>query len=192
MSTQEEQIKEAKKGNAILWGANREIRRLAEHLNPNEVVYKIVVGTPEKGRGRGIIVATNERIFFSKDGWIFRDSQDFGYDTFSSVEFKTGIFFGTFVLYGKGDETRYNYVGRFAGAKFTKLVRQLAADFARNARSSYSPQSNGLLAPIGGSAPASREDTILRQLAELGQLRDKGILNANEFEIKKQDLLNRL
>lgn len=192
MSTQDEQIKEAQKGNAILWGARREIRRLKEHLNTNEIVYKIIVGTPEKGRGRGIVVATNERILFSKDGWIFRDTQDFGYDTFSSVEFKTGILFGTFVLYGKGDEKRYNYVGRFAGAKFTKLVRQLAADFVRNAHSNYASQPGGMLAPIGGNAPMSKEDTIIHQLAELGELRDKGILSVNEFEIKKQDLLNRL
>lgn len=126
---QAEQIRLAKKGNAFLFGSNREIRRLAdEYLREDEVVLKIVTGSRLNERGRGIVVATDRRVFFVWDGWVFRENQDFPYETITSIEYRTGFFFGVLRVHGHGDEVAYNWVGRVAGAKFVKLARSLIRD----------------------------------------------------------------
>jgi hypothetical protein len=193
--TQKDQINQAKKINFILFGSNREIRRLPTYLHRDEVVHGVISGSPYKRRGRGIIVATNERIIFIKDGWVFRDNQDFSYETISSVEIRTQIFFGTFVMYGKGDETTYNWVGRFAGAKFVNIVRQQASSQTRlrntpviQQYAGSAPQGLPSLPPL----PASPHDLLIKQLEDIARLRDAGILTLDEFELKKQELLSRL
>jgi hypothetical protein len=194
--TIKEQIKEAKKGNAFLFGSNREIRRLPLYLHENEVVNRIITGSPVGKKGRGIVVSTNERILIIRDGWVFRNTQDFPYETISSIEFNTSVFFGTFILFGKGDEVAFNWVGRFAGTNFSKLVRQAVADYSRNRQGGGGGLNTSSIPIVTGSASSGRQessdDAILRQLDELGTLRDRGIINANEFEIKKQVLLNKM
>lgn len=198
MTNHSEQIKIAVKGNAFLFGSNRELRRLPEYLHTGENVLSIVTGSRKDMRGRGIIVATNERIIFIWDGWVFRENQDFPYETISSVEFKTSIFFGNFVMYGKGDETAYNWVGRFAGQRFVKTVRQLTSQASReeNAhRSQFASQSLPTFNPKNtqpGHSPTSQPDSILKQIEELAVLRDKGHISVDDFENKKQELLSRL
>jgi hypothetical protein len=210
MPNLDEQIKKAAKANAFNFGSNRELRRLRQHLNNDESVLGIITGSRLNKRGRGIVVATNERLLFIHDGWVFRENQDYPYETISSVEFSTKIFFGVFTLYGKGDETSYNWVGRSAGAKFTKLVRQLTADAAKGRQrqpDGYSgrPASQNPLAGSTGplvapplppvqnmSAPLSGPDLILKQLNELGEMREKGFITPEEYDLKKQELLARL
>lgn len=201
MNDYSEQIKEAVKGNAFYFGSNRELRRLPEYLHEGEQVVSIITGSRRGLRGRGIVVATNERIIFIWDGWVFRENQDYPYETISSVEFKTGIFFGTFVMYGKGDETAYNWVGRVAGAKFAKKVRELVAQASRDENAYRAQYAAGTRPselhpspvhpqPVG--APTAGPDLVLKQIEELGALRDKGYISLDDYEIKKQELLSRL
>jgi hypothetical protein len=198
MSAEElnKQIQEAKKGNAILFGSNREIRRLPIYLHEGEQVYKIITGSP--GKGRGVIVATDERVLFIKDGWVFRTVQDFPYETVSSVEFKTGIMFGSFIMYGKGDETAYNWVGRFAGAEFARLVRKYSSD---SKRGTSAPQTASV--PVQQpQIPLSHTEAVLppvpvqqgprERLRRIEELRDEGLINLDEYEIKKQQILSEM
>lgn len=210
MPNLDEQIKKAAKANAFNFGSNRELRRLREHLNEGENVLGIITGSRLNKRGRGIVVATDERLLFIHDGWVFRENQDYPYETISSVEFSTKIFFGVFTLYGKGDETAYNWVGRSAGAKFTKLVRQLTSDAAKGRQrqpNGYMPTPTGQnpaagyteppmalpLPPVQNiNAPLSGPDLILKQLNELGEMREKGFITPEDYDTKKQELLGRL
>lgn len=205
--TRSEQIKEAKKGNAILFGSNREIRRLSLYLHEGEEVLSILAGSPGKYKGRGIVVATDERVMFIKDGWIFRTVQDYPYETISSVEFKTGILFGTFIMYGKGDETAYNWIGRFAGTDFSKLVRQKSSDAKRGISNSGSvpavtgsieqpkpiqlPQTASGL-PLPPKPISTPQMGVHDQLVQLKKLYEEGLINIDEFEIKKQEIISRL
>lgn len=210
MPNLDEQIKKAAKANAFNFGSNRELRRLRQHLNNGESVLGIITGSRLSKRGRGIVVATDERLLFIHDGWVFRENQDYPYETISSVEFSTKIFFGVFTLYGKGDETSYNWVGRSAGAKFTKLVRQLTADAAKGRQrqpEGYLPtptDQNPVAANTGPlrslplppvhsvSTPLSGPDMVLKQLNELGEMREKGFITPEDYDLKKQELLSRL
>lgn len=187
-----QQIKEAKKGNAILFASNREIRRLPLYLSAGEDVISIITGSPIGSPGRGIIVATNYRVLFIKDGWILRTDQDFPYETISSVEMKTGLFFGTFTLYGKGDETGYSWVGRFKGQKFKKIVQELSMKAKNQPRNhdNESPQTGTF--PVVPNVPLDPEkQQIINQIRQLEQLKNDHIISNDEFEMKKLELLSR-
>lgn len=189
----QQQIKEAKKGNAILFASNREIRRLPLYLSAGEDVISIITGSPVGSPGRGIIVATNYRVLFIKDGWILRTDQDFPYETISSVELKTGLFFGTFTLYGKGDETAYSWVGRFKGQKFKKIVQELsmrAKNQPSHQQRNESTQTSTL--PVVPNVPLDpAKQQIINQIRQLEQLRNDHIISNDEFEMKKLELLSR-
>jgi hypothetical protein len=126
------QIIEASKGNAIKFGSNRELRRLVEHLNNDEKVISIATGSRKNKRGRGIIVATNLRLFFLWSGYVFGENNDLPYTSLNSIEFKTGILFGEVQAFSAGDAVSYNWVGRFAGRKFVRTVRQLSTEVRQN------------------------------------------------------------
>lgn len=195
---QQQQIRNASQGDILRLGANREIRRLSEYLNDNEEVFMIVSGSRLGERGRGIIVSTSERVIFIWDGWIHRETQDFPYETISSVEFKVGILFGTFTMFGKGDEVAYNWVGRFRGQEFTKKVRSLIAKSVQNP--SFSRTSDGNVVPnvppivIAAPEPESKSHTeqVAEQIEELKRLYQEGYITEADFESKKAELLGRI
>lgn len=226
--TDKEKIYNAAKGNFILFGSRRELRRLKLYLNKGEEVFQIITGSRAGLRGRGIVVATNERVIFIWDGWVFRETQDFPYETVSSVEFRTGILFGTFSMYGKGDEVAYNWVGRVSGANFAKTVRELVSKSTNNpplSRPDSAPKSpvakpipENILIPsedvinITPSEPHAPKATSNRidddanipahgslnldeeskqKLAELKDLRDRGILTNDEYFFKRQQIVDK-
>jgi len=192
MTDLQQQIKTALKGNAFRFGSNREIRRLPQYLQPGEKVLSIVTGSRHQKRGRGIVVATDQRVLFIWDGWVFRENQDFPYETISSMEFQTGVFFGIMTLYGKGDEISYNWIDRFSGDRFTKLVRQLAADDLRKRDENHSNHNNSPGQFPVQQSPSTGPDIILKQIEDLGSLRDRGYITPEDYSMKKAELLNRL
>lgn len=196
---QNRQIEQAVSGDMLRFGANREIRRLKEYLYEGEEVFAIVTGGRTGNRGRGIIVATSERVLFIWDGWIQRETQDFPYETISSVEFKVGVFFGAFTMFGKGDEVSYSYVGRFRGQAFTKKVRSLIASSVRNPSFRGNPDGNMNPAPATQSVPVvpapaepTHAEKVAKQIEELKRLLDEGYITEADYEAKKQELLNRM
>jgi hypothetical protein len=68
-------IQAAKERMNIAWGGRRELRKLTEHLWPDEEVNEITTGT--YGGGTGLIVLTDRRLLFLKEGWVGKKSTDF-------------------------------------------------------------------------------------------------------------------
>lgn len=125
-------INAASKGNAILLGSFRELRRLPNYLQEDEQIIAILSGTPTNYKfwklRRGIVVATDRRLMFIHDGWVFRTIQDFPYTSINSIEFTTRLFFGDLIAFGFGDQIQYKWIGRMVGTRFAKIVRQLIVD----------------------------------------------------------------
>ena len=179
-----ENIKKLADKNFVLLGAKRELRRLPEYLHDGEEVLDIVTGSRVGKRGRGIIVATSERLLIIWDGWVFRENQDFPYETISGIEFKVGVLFGTLTVYGKGDATAYNWVGRKSGAEFNKTVRRLAAKSSQNPRMGVGDVQTGSAGQNGGS--------YSDRIAALIAARDQGLITVEEFEVKKTHLMGEI
>lgn len=207
----QEQIKEARKGNGILFASHREMRRLPSYLHEGERVISLVTGSPKyvpgsdsgssaSSKGRGIAVATNERVLFIRDGWVFRNVQDLPYETISSVEFTTGVLFGTLSIFGKGDGVFYNWVGRFAGSKFAKIVRQQVSDQNTNNWGTKTGKNpvvvpTGINAPLGVSnhpAQDAMKDIVASELRQLKALLEEGLITEEEYQSKRTELITKL
>jgi hypothetical protein len=69
-------------------GANREIKKLGEHLWEGETVEYMSSGY--YGAGIGLVVLTDRRLLFIKDGWTSKTTEDFPLDKISSVQCQGG------------------------------------------------------------------------------------------------------
>ena len=85
-------------------GSKREVKRLPEHLWDNEKVAYITAGT--YGSGTGIVVLTDRRLFFLKDGVMSKTSEDFPIEKISSVQWSTGMLLGKITVFASGNKAR--------------------------------------------------------------------------------------
>lgn len=168
-----EDIAAAKQNWLIAFGANREIRLLHTYLHTDEKVESMCAGT--YGDGRGLVVATNHRVFFVKDGWFKKVTQDFPYHAVSSLEWKSGFFLGDLVIFGDGSAVQIAKLEKKAGSKIAKLIQ------LRQGKKFNLMETNH---NVGASS--NNNDNILAQLERLQKLKDGGVITQGEFERQKQ------
>jgi len=202
-----EDIKAAKPNWFLALGANREIRRLINYIGAREQVIKMNTGN--YGGGRGLIVLTDRRVLFVKDGFFAKKTQDFPFHTVSSVEWSSRIFFGDIILFADGAEARIEGISAFSGGKIASAIRDQSGrrDSLNNQFSQQNvPEPTVYRAPAVTppvrparpelvSAPAedalsvAEKDKFLNDMERLEKLYRAGILNADDFEAAKKRLL---
>jgi hypothetical protein len=163
-------------------GSKREIKKLPEYLWDGEHVDLITSGT--YGAGTGIVVLTDRRLFFLKDGVMSKTSEDFPLSKISSVQWSSGMLMGKIIVFASGNKAEIVNVQKTDGKAITDAVR------ARLTEGSQSSPGPGQTAP----APANGEvkPDVYEQLTKLGELRNAGVLTDAEFEAKKAELLSRI
>jgi hypothetical protein len=120
--TQRTDIVEAKKYLGFMsWRSWREVNKLESYLKRGELVEAICSGN--FGGGGGIIVLTNTRVIFLKDGWLSKTVQDFALQRISSVEWRSGLFYGKLMIFGDSVEEEINKVWAFTGSKVAKMIQ---------------------------------------------------------------------
>ncbi len=159
-------------------GSKRETKKLPEHLWEGERVDMITGGA--YGPGTGIVVLTDRRLLFLKDGRLSKTSEDFPLSKISSVQCSTGMMLGKITVFASGNKAEISNVQKLDGKAITDAVRSRLAD----------PQP--LAAQQSASPPPVVEPDVYAQLTKLGELRDAGVLTDDEFQTKKADLLGRL
>lgn len=157
-------------------GGKREIKRLPEHLWEGEQVERMTTGA--YGAGTGLLVATDRRLLFVKDGIMAKTSEDFPYEKISSVQWHSGMLMGTVTVFVSGNKAEIKNVSKGDGKAIVDLVRNRTS-------------TGGAVAAPAAGAPASTTDPMV-QLKQLGELRDAGILSDEEFAAKKAEILARL
>lgn len=177
-------IAQAVKG--IRFGGKREIRRLETHLHENEVVDKIATGT--YAGGTGIVVLTDKRLMFVKDGWTSKTSEDFPFSRISSINWHSGMLTGQIDVHVQGLKTEIKNVYKDAGKLIVDRVRHHISK--GDMPTSAAPATSASTGPSAPAAPA--EPDVYEQLRKLGELRDAGVLTEDEFLAKKATLLERL
>jgi hypothetical protein len=158
--------------------SKREIKKLPDHLWENERVDLITGGT--YGAGTGIVVLTDRRLFFLKDGLLSKTSEDFPLSKISSVQWSAGMLLGKIIVFASGNKAEIVNVQKTDGKAITDAVRS---------RLSEAPASS---AETRASAAANAGPDVYEQLAKLGELRTAGVLTDAEFEAKKAELLSRI
>ncbi|MFC4912601.1 PH domain-containing protein [Actinomadura gamaensis] len=182
-------------------GAKREIRRLAEYLWEGEVVRHMVSGT--YAAGTGLVVLTDRRLLFVRDGWTSKTTEDFPLDKISSVQWHSGMLMGKLTVFASGNKADITNVGKQGGKIIADTIRERLASGPSYPPQPPTPPAPAAMAqqpaplappaaPEPAPAPAVTGDAIFDALERLGKLRDAGVLTVDEFEAKKKDLLDRL
>lgn len=190
-------------------GAKREIKRLPEHLWHQEVVHALASGA--YGPGIGVLVMTDRRLLFLKDGFTAKMSEDFPYDKISSIQWQSGMLMGTITVFVSGNKSEIKNVGKSDGKNIVDAVRgrislassptpsqphvtpptfsAAAQGYGASGQPVVSPQS----APATGTSPGQETaPDVMEQIRRLGELHQAGILTDDEFTTKKSELLARL
>ncbi|QNG55307.1 PH domain-containing protein [Pseudonocardia petroleophila] len=175
-------------------GAKREIRKLVEHLWEHETVDRMTAGF--YGNGTGLIVLTDRRMFFLKDGWMSQKSEDFPLERISSIQWSSGVLLGTITVFASGNKAEIKNVNKVDGKEIVDLIRARLSGQAGPPQAGYGPPSGPPPArhrqPPPGPPPTSDPDVVFHQLRQLGELRDAGVVTPTEFEAKKAELLSRI
>ncbi len=166
----------AKNKMRVKFGGGREIKRLTEHLWEGETVEEMTTGA--YGKGIGLVVLTDRRLLFVQDGVMSKTSEDFPLDKVSSVQWSSGMMTGSIIIFASGNKSEIKNVNKDDGKEMVdKMRHRISASRESSAASS--------------TAPVPAADPI-EQLKRLGELRDAGVVTAEEFETKKAELLSRL
>jgi hypothetical protein len=161
-------------------GSRREIKKLPQYLHDGEVVSEMACGS--YGGGTGLLVLTDERLFFLRDGWTGAAHEDFPLERVTTVGFSSSFGTGAISIHASGNTREITSVISADGKRLTAAARKVAGKSSAVPAAPV-PQSHSQVGPA--------VDPI-DQLQRLGDLKDQGILTPEEFEEKKKTLLDRL
>lgn len=153
----------------IAW---REVSQLPDQLADGETVEQLETG--KIGKKDGLLAVTDRRLLFVYRATFSTSTEDVPYAVIDSVEWRSKLTGGALTLHVRGREIEIKMIG---GQKVADVVR-----------SRMGQQS----APTAASTASAVEPDAFAQIERLGELRDKGLLSAEEFEAKKAELLGRL
>lgn len=169
---------------AFAWKSLREVNKLEDYLRNGEQVRAITAGT--YAGGGGIVVLTDKRVLFIKDGWFSKTSQDFRLDRVASVEWRARLFTGTLILFAEGDAdgVTIEKVWNRSGKNMRDMLRDSSAQAGFGSPAGYG-------APAAAPAPADTRGSsgdIIARLQTLEQMKDT--LPPARYEALKEKILN--
>jgi Bacterial PH domain len=107
-------------------GGRRELRKLESYIGADERVDRIVTGF--YGNGTRILVLTDRRLVFIKDGHMSKGTEDFALRNITSVAWQPGMVLGTVIITAAGVRAEIKNVHKGDGKELVDLVRtRLAA-----------------------------------------------------------------
>jgi hypothetical protein len=165
-------IGEAKNRMRHKFGSRRELKRLESYVDADEHVDRILSGL--YGKGTGILVLSDRRLIFIKDGAVSKTTEDFALRSVTSVAWHSGMALGTIIITAGGVRAEIKNVNKDDGKELVDLARtRLSAG-----------QVPSHVPVVAGGSPSP-----LDQLKQLGELRDAGIVTEEEFAAKKVSIL---
>lgn len=157
-------------------GAGREIKKLESYLWDGETVELLAAGM--YGPGTGLVVLTDRRLLFIKDGVMSKTVEDFPLDKISSVQWSSGMLMGSLIVFASGNKAEIKNMNKHDGQQIADAIRARLSEPAATV-------------PAAAANHTPMND-VYESLRKLGELRDAGVLSPAEFESKKRELLARL
>jgi hypothetical protein len=163
-------------------GAKRELRQVAEYLDPEEQVLRLATGN--RGSKSGLLVLTDRRLMFLWKGLVRENHESIPLDLITSVALKRGLATSTIKTQGAQAKEEIQKVNKKDAEALVMELRDLL-----NRRSGRG--AGDRLISIASDAEPDRED-VLAQVKQLKGLLEIGAISDEEYEAKKSDLLSRL
>ena len=171
-------IQQARDRMSTRMGSNREIKKLEGYLWHGESVHRMVGGS--YGGGTGLLVLTDRRLLFIRDGWTGQSTESFGFDQVNSVQWSSGMLLGTVIIYSAGNKAAVDQVDKQDGRAIVDAVNHVLTG----------PGGGG--APVQQAAPpapaAAPAAGPIAPFDALKALRDQRVISPEEFG----QLVNRL
>ena len=164
----------ARLGKAGRFFGRKEVGHLRNLLRFDERVAEL--GQGQYGGKQGLVVLTDQRLFFFEKSLGSETVEEFALSAISSFSVGKKMTGETLQIHASGTKAEIKSMGHGQGDAVASAFREL-----KNAATHKQSQThNG-----GGIDP-------MAQLERLSSLRDKGIVSADEFELKKAELLQRM
>ena len=136
-----------------------------------------MMGKGDKEQHNGVLVLTNERLVFYSKTWLKEVHRSMPIRQISSINFTAGWLKKTLALVSNNDTIEFKFLG-------TKEEIESFQKEVENIRDKINSASN--------SASNSVQESIPDQIKKLAELKELGILSDEEFQSKKQSLLDKM
>ena len=162
--------------------ANVEINELANVLDKDERLIAIAEGKYLNNNLDGILVSTERRVIFIDRNLVGNAKEnEFPHHKIVSAQHSYGLVSSELKLYtNEGIKAEFKFNNRNAAKIFYEAIQNYI----------HSPQN-----PLRQHQGSTREEdagAVFEKLEKLGDLREKGILTNEEFEMQKKKLLDKL
>lgn len=118
-------IEVAKRAMSNRSGAGREIKRLTNYLWEYEQVRLMASGT--YGPGTGLMVITDRRLLFVKDGITSQTSEDVLLERITSVQWSAGMTAGTLTVFASGNRVEIKNLNKADGKRMAETLRAITS-----------------------------------------------------------------
>ena len=176
-------IEQAKSRMTTKFGGKRELRKLQEHIWPGETVERMATGT--YGGGLGLLVMTDKRLIFLKEGMLSSTLEDFPFDKIASIQWSTGMLSGKIQIFLSGNKGEITNVEKTDGKAIAEAVRARISNLAVPHPAAHPPST-----PPPPEPPVAQSPLELMQ--QLEQMKNAGLISEDEYAAKKADILSRM
>jgi hypothetical protein len=160
----------------------KEIKRLTDYLAVDEELITAASGIYEDHTG--LLAVTDRRLLFLDEGIVRKRLEEFHYSRISSAQWKSGMVMAEVKIFASSNVA---VIGHIAPKERAQEIAGYISRRIAEGSTSQQPAAE----PVASESPALTADPI-EQIRRLAELRDLGVVTADEFETKKTQLLGQL
>jgi hypothetical protein len=159
-------------------GSNREIKKLTNYLWEGETVTHLAGGL--YGPGTGLVVLTDRRLMFVKDGWTSQVTEDFPFERISSIQWSAGMMLGKITVFASGNKAVIDQMQKPDGKAMVDAINSIISKGPAHAPAPAAPVQHAQ-APMPYPAAPSAPAAPMSSFEMVKELRNRGVLTPEEF-----------
>lgn len=168
-------------GISDLWGTKREVKELPKILNDDEVIKYGCSGL--NNSNTVLCLCTNHRVLFLDKGLLYGiKSTEIPLDMVNGVSYEKGLIFGKIAITNGANVTKLEQINKKDAPIMADTIKKESIKYKEVLQTQNNNDSSQHEA-------SNNTDDLIKQLRELKNLVDEGILTEEEFEAKKKQLL---
>lgn len=158
------------------------------HLQQNEKIIAWSEGYIGNAMGKGsdtqhngVLLVTPERVVFYRKGLVGEVIESMPLKNINSLERQSALLKHTIFIYSSGNKIEFKSLNKADNEKLVSEIEKAQGNLGSEKTK-----------PIACEKPAEPKEDVYEQLKKLGELKELGILNDQEFTEKKAILMQRI